>query len=86
MSIGDLFECMDDLENPHLWQQSSEKPELQEQHRADILQLADIIIPGHGSMFQVPDNYKRQMQMVLLFEEFSESFQMTPLSHKTWNE
>lgn len=83
---GDLFECMEDLENPHLWQQSSEKPELQEQHRADILQLADVIIPGHGSMFQVPDSYKRQMQMVLLFEEFTESFQMASLGHKTWNE
>lgn len=83
---GDLFECMEDLENPHLWQQSSEKPELQEQHRADILQVADVIIPGHGSMFQVPDSYKRQMQMVLLFEEFSESFQMASLGHKTWNE
>ncbi|XP_036367191.1 metallo-beta-lactamase domain-containing protein 1 isoform X1 [Octopus sinensis] len=63
---GDLFECQEDLEKPHLWQQSSQKPESQEQYRADILKIADHIIPGHGPMFQVPESCKKQIQMVLL--------------------
>ncbi|KAL3846789.1 hypothetical protein ACJMK2_017746 [Sinanodonta woodiana] len=65
---GDLFECLDDLDNPILWQRNSEHPELQQQNRIEILHLADFVIPGHGPMFQVPDEYKHQMKMVMFYE------------------
>ncbi|KAJ8310280.1 hypothetical protein KUTeg_012145 [Tegillarca granosa] len=42
---GDLFECFEDLENPSLWQDNSEKPETQEQSRIDVLKMADYIVP-----------------------------------------
>ncbi|KAG8226969.1 hypothetical protein J437_LFUL009520 [Ladona fulva] len=53
--VGDLFERVEDIENPSLWREigGSEQPELQETNRAKILKLADHIIPGHGPMFQV---------------------------------
>ena len=53
---GDLFEREEDLLNEKLWKDiaGSEAPELQKQHRATVLELADFIIPGHGKMFAVP--------------------------------
>ena len=53
---GDLFEREEDLFNEKLWKDiaGSEAPELQKQHRATVLELADFIIPGHGKMFAVP--------------------------------
>ncbi|CAG5125554.1 unnamed protein product [Candidula unifasciata] len=66
---GDLFECELDLEDPMLWQEQSERPHLQEQSRIDILKAADFIIPGHGAMFPVPVDYKKQMRVVMLTEE-----------------
>ena len=55
---GDLFEREEDLYNQKLWKDvaGSEDPELQKQHRATVLELADFIIPGHGKMFAVPMN------------------------------
>ncbi|XP_021372107.1 metallo-beta-lactamase domain-containing protein 1-like isoform X1 [Mizuhopecten yessoensis] len=66
---GDLFECQEDLENPSLWQDNSEKPDIQEQNRINILKIADFIVPGHGKMFKVPEDYKRQMRVVMYYEE-----------------
>ncbi|BFZ00890.1 hypothetical protein BsWGS_03929 [Bradybaena similaris] len=66
---GDLFECEADLDNPFLWQEQSERPHLQEQSRIDVLKAADFIIPGHGPMFQVPEEYKKQMRVIMLMEE-----------------
>lgn len=66
---GDLFECAEDLEDPSLWQESSENPELQQQNRMSILRYVDVIIPGHGSLFKVPSEYKNQMKMVMVLEE-----------------
>lgn len=71
---GDLFECFEDLENPSLWQDNSEKPETQEQSRIDVLKMADYIVPGHGKMFKVPDDYKTQMKVVMYYE-YSEQIQ-----------
>lgn len=71
---GDLFECCEDLENPSLWQDNSEKPEIQEQSRIDVLKMADYIVPGHGKMFKVPDDYKTQMKVVMYYE-YSEQIQ-----------
>lgn len=69
---GDLFECQEDLENPSLWQDNSEKPEEQEQSRINILRIADYIVPGHGAMFKVPDIYKTQMRVVMYYEQVTE--------------
>ncbi|XP_070537764.1 metallo-beta-lactamase domain-containing protein 1-like [Ptychodera flava] len=52
---GDLFECMDDLKDPSIWQEVSENIELQEANRKKVLKIADVIIPGHGKMFQVTE-------------------------------
>lgn len=65
---GDLFECSEDLEDYSLWQENSEQPELQQQSRIDILRIADWIVPGHGQMFKVPEEYKRQMKVVMYYE------------------
>jgi glyoxylase-like metal-dependent hydrolase (beta-lactamase superfamily II) len=73
---GDLFECEADLENPSIWQEQSEQPHLQEQSRIDILRVADFIIPGHGPMFQVPQEYKKQMRVVMMMEEHYSSADM----------
>ena len=68
MFPGDLFECCEDLEDYTLWQENSEEPELQQQSRINILRTADWIVPGHGKMFKVPDEYKRQMKVVMYYE------------------
>ncbi|XP_069104935.1 metallo-beta-lactamase domain-containing protein 1-like isoform X2 [Argopecten irradians] len=70
---GDLFECKEDLENPSLWQDNSEKPDAQEQSRINILRIADYIVPGHGEMFKVPEAYKRQLRVVMYYEEIQET-------------
>lgn len=70
--VGGLFECYEDLEDPSLWQDNSEDPESQEQSRIDMLQLANHIVPGHGKMFQVPENYKKHLRVVMYTEEHYE--------------
>eukprot|EP00745_Piridium_sociabile_P000223 TRINITY_DN101592_c1_g1_i1.p2 TRINITY_DN101592_c1_g1~~TRINITY_DN101592_c1_g1_i1.p2 ORF type:complete len:133 (-),score=41.27 TRINITY_DN101592_c1_g1_i1:202-600(-) len=66
---GDLFECFEDLEDPDLWQSSSEQPEQQEQSRIEVLRVADHIVPGHGPMFKVPPEYRKQMRVVMMRQE-----------------
>ena len=66
---GDLFECFEDLEDPDLWQSKSEYSELQQEGRVHILSIADHIIPGHGEMFCVPVEYRKQMRVVMFHEE-----------------
>ncbi|XP_061194177.1 metallo-beta-lactamase domain-containing protein 1-like [Saccostrea echinata] len=66
---GDLFECLEDLEEPSLWQDNSENPDLQQEGRIDVLGRADYIVPGHGKMFKVPDEYKRSSMRVVMYEE-----------------
>lgn len=66
---GDLFECFEDLDDPELWQATSEQPEQQEQSRIDILRVADYIVPGHGPMFQVPQEFRKQIRVVMLRTE-----------------
>lgn len=70
---GDLFECFEDLENPELWQNNSENSESQQQSRISVLRVADVIVPGHGKLFEVPKAYKHQMRVVMYYEEFSET-------------
>ncbi|KAK6195537.1 hypothetical protein SNE40_000946 [Patella caerulea] len=63
---GDLFECEEDLENPELWQENSENCEMQEESRIQMLKYADYIVPGHGTMFKVPDEYKRHLRVMMI--------------------
>ncbi|KAK7085575.1 hypothetical protein SK128_027780 [Halocaridina rubra] len=58
---GDLFEHENDIEDPSLWKfvAGSEKPDEQEKHRNQMLILADYIVPGHGPMFKVTPNMKK---------------------------
>ncbi|CAK9295321.1 unnamed protein product [Gordionus sp. m RMFG-2023] len=56
---GDIFEKLEDLNDPILWQRNSFDIDLQTLSRNKILKLADHIIPGHGPMFMVPVNVKR---------------------------
>lgn len=63
--VGDLFECELDLRYPELWQSSSDDVVTQLSYRNDVLQLADVIVPGHGDAFTVlpehrspPDAYR----------------------------
>ncbi|KJU84813.1 Metallo-beta-lactamase domain-containing protein 1 [Candidatus Magnetobacterium bavaricum] len=51
--VGDLFESEDDIRDESLWRRSSEDQAVQYQSRQRVLQLADYIVPGHGSMFAV---------------------------------
>ena len=41
------------MDCPSLWQENSERPEMQQKCRINILQKADYIVPGHGPMFPV---------------------------------
>nr|KAG5699584.1 hypothetical protein BaRGS_000700 [Batillaria attramentaria] len=66
VQTGDLFECKEDLEDPELWQDGSESPEVQQQSRIDILKIADYIVPGHGPMFQVPSEYRKHIRVVMM--------------------
>lgn len=51
---GDLFECEEDLRDESIWiAAGSDSQELQRLNRKKILDIADWIIPGHGSMFQI---------------------------------
>jgi len=70
--VGDLFECEEDMDCPSLWQENSERPEMQQKCRINILQKADYIVPGHGPMFPVPVECKKQMRVVMITttEEF----------------
>lgn len=47
---GDLFERCHDEDS---WKELSENPEIQETNRQKALQIADVIIPGHGPLFRV---------------------------------
>nr|CAD7195144.1 unnamed protein product [Timema douglasi]CAD7396707.1 unnamed protein product [Timema poppensis] len=57
---GDLFEKVEDLEDPSLWRlvAGSDNQEEQEKNRNKILLLADWIVPGHGPIFKVTENMK----------------------------
>lgn len=55
---GDLFESERDLEDSSLWRDCSEDPETQERNRRKILDLADVIVPGHGPAFEVKEKYR----------------------------
>lgn len=53
--VGDLFEKKQDMDDEELWKCCSDFPEIQEESRRKILEIADFIVPGHGPMFKNPN-------------------------------
>ncbi|XP_011681473.2 metallo-beta-lactamase domain-containing protein 1 [Strongylocentrotus purpuratus] len=58
---GDLFESENDISDPSLWRDCSEDPQTQKVNRRKILDMADIIVPGHGPAFQVRDIHRTKL-------------------------
>jgi hypothetical protein len=60
--LGDIFEREEDIEQPEIWRScGSVNPEQQENSRAIIANIADYIVPGHGSIFKVTDAMKKKL-------------------------
>ncbi|XP_013194724.1 metallo-beta-lactamase domain-containing protein 1 [Amyelois transitella] len=56
---GDLFEKLEDIENPNIWLEAgSDDPVEQMKHRAKVAEMADWIIPGHGPQFKVTNRIR----------------------------
>jgi len=55
---GDLFESESDIGDASRWKAVSENHDIQTLSRWKVIELADYIIPGHGPMFKVTDDYK----------------------------
>jgi glyoxylase-like metal-dependent hydrolase (beta-lactamase superfamily II) len=53
--VGDLFENADD-DRDQSWVRFSRDPPRQRRHRAEILSVTDLIVPGHGGMFVATTN------------------------------
>lgn len=68
---GDLFEYQNDHLNAREWIAFSKNPKQQIKTRAQIWELADYIVPGHGDLFKVDKSANifeietRQLQQVL---------------------
>ena len=62
---GGTFHSEADLENPDLWIEQSHDPDQQLQSRIDILKEAQFIIPRYGALFEIPQSYKGEMQIVM---------------------
>lgn len=57
--VGDLFENKDDISDDNIWLNAgSENPDLQRKNRKTIINLANIVIPGHGDLFAVTPEIK----------------------------
>ncbi|MCP9264900.1 hypothetical protein DINM_020037 [Dirofilaria immitis] len=57
---GDVFIRKEDMKYSSMWKQLATNEIQQEESRRRLLCLADCIIPGHGSLFQVTSNMKRE--------------------------
>lgn len=60
---GDLFEKEQDIKESNIWiYAGSHNEELQRKHRHLVSLEADYIIPGHGPMFQMTNEYKQILE------------------------
>lgn len=57
---GDLFESEADISDAALWREVSENPQLQVESRCRVIDMADIIIPGHGKAFKVTQEHREK--------------------------
>jgi len=52
---GDLFEKQEDIQDDQVWiEAGSDDQELQRQSRRRVIEMADVIVPGHGPPFRHP--------------------------------
>lgn len=60
---GDLFENVNDCSNESIWIDAGSESETdQRKERIKIAQMANVIIPGHGEMFQVNEEIHSLLQ------------------------
>ncbi|XP_034943656.1 metallo-beta-lactamase domain-containing protein 1 [Chelonus insularis] len=61
---GDLFENENDIDNPAIWKLLgiTQLEEEQAKNRLRVILMADYIIPGHGSMFEVTDKMRETIK------------------------
>lgn len=61
---GDLFEKQEDIDDCRLWiEAGSENPALQRHSRNVVGQWANVIIPGHGGLFEVTEEIRKKIQL-----------------------
>ena len=65
-ALGGAFRYEADLETPELWVERSLSPDTQQQSRINILQTASYILPRYGTLYRVPNEYKRSEMKVVL--------------------
>lgn len=59
---GDLFEKHEDIDDSRQWMEAgSEYPSLQRHSRNEVAQWANIIIPGHGGLFEVSEDIRKKL-------------------------
>lgn len=62
---GDLFEKREDCFDQNIWMQAgSESVDQQRKSRHRIAELADIIVPGHGTFFSITDEIRNKLKDV----------------------
>jgi len=61
---GDMFENESDIEDPSVWIAVSWQPELQKISRYNAVAQYSVkfIVPGHGRMFQVTEDYLKLLK------------------------
>ncbi|KAK1132320.1 hypothetical protein K0M31_016431 [Melipona bicolor] len=61
---GDLFEKEEDILDPTIWQElgTIELQKTQSCMRSHVIDMANFIIPGHGSMFTVTDDMRKTIK------------------------
>lgn len=59
---GDLFEKREDIDDCRLWMEAgSENTALQRHSRNEVGQWANVIIPGHGGLFDVTEDIRKKL-------------------------
>ncbi|CAG9536818.1 unnamed protein product [Cercopithifilaria johnstoni] len=58
---GDIFIRKEDMKYSTIWKQLAANETQQEESRKRLLCLADCIIPGHGPLFRITNNMKREL-------------------------
>uniref|UniRef100_A0A0R3RJP1 Metallo-beta-lactamase domain-containing protein 1 n=1 Tax=Elaeophora elaphi TaxID=1147741 RepID=A0A0R3RJP1_9BILA len=58
---GDIFIRKEDMKDSTMWKQLAANETQQEESRRRLLCLADCIVPGHGPLFRITSNMKREL-------------------------
>ncbi|XP_046965899.1 metallo-beta-lactamase domain-containing protein 1 [Vanessa cardui] len=67
---GDLFEKVEDIENPNIWLDAGSEDHIQQRkNRLKIAQLADWIVPGHGPKFKVTDQIRESLLKQIVMDQ-----------------